>query len=39
MRNKADFLKIDIFVYKIFCNSRSINDLHVAFINFFVDFL
>ena len=28
MRNKAEFLKISVFVYKIFCNSRSINDLH-----------
>ena len=35
----ARFLKKWLLVIKIFCNSRSINDLHVALINFFVDFL
>ena len=34
----AQFLKKWFLVIKIFCNSRSINDLRVIFVKFFVDF-
>ncbi len=38
MRNARDLLKNSFLSIKIFCNSRSINDLRVIFVNFFVDF-
>jgi hypothetical protein len=38
MRNAHDLLEKCFLSIKIFCNSRSINDLRVIFVNFFVDF-